>query len=416
MPGPSFQELSGTPILSCGTSSDICPLPLQPGISTIPASAAADISLDHSSLASASMEALNQPCPPATATVPTDPGPPSPSPHSPTLTLEFSLNAWGTLTIEQGTENQFRSQLKPYRLSLKYAASRFEARLGLQKISFGSASLLRPLMWFDRIDPRDPIQLTDGVYGLLIRTYVSTRTNLWAWVLYGNDDPKGWELLPTLRRHPEFGARAQFPAGPGELAFTVHHRRVDFNLAMAATNPAVSLIPLKPSSPLAITFPETRLAVDGKWDLGPGLWFEATLTNQRSTFLAFPWQRVLTIGLDYTLATGNGLHLLAEYFQSDTATSPLSGSTFSSFRARFLATSASYPLTLLDQLSAIVFYDTLNRQLYSFIRWQRSYDRWSIHLMAFWNPAEFRIFTAPGADQPNLFAGKGLQLLLIYNY
>ncbi|RFT15638.1 MAG: hypothetical protein OP8BY_0013 [Candidatus Saccharicenans subterraneus] len=271
-------------------------------------------------------------------------------------------------------------------------------------------------MWFDRIDPRDPIQLTDGVYGLLLRTYISTRTNLWAWSLYGNDDPKGWEILPTRRRHPEFGARAQFPAGPGELAFTAHHRRVDFNLAMAGYNPAPSLIPIKPASPLAFTFPETRLAADGKWDIGPGLWFEATLTKQHSAYLAFPWQRALTIGLDYTFAAGNGLHLLTEYFESDIATAALSGTTYAPFRARFLAASASYPLTLLDQLSAIVFYDTLNRNLYSFIRWQRTYDRWSFHLMAFWNPAEFRIFASPGTDQPNLFAGKGLQLLLLYNF
>lgn len=351
-----------------------------------------------------------------TATTPAAQIAPSPSPHSSSLTFELSFNIWGTLTVQQGAENQFRGQLKPYRLSLKYATSRFEARLGLQKISFGSAALLRPLMWFDRIDPRDPIQLTDGVYGLLLRAYIATRTNFWAWALYGNDQPKGLEILPTKQRSPELGGRLQFPAGPGELALTVHHRRTDFNLAMAGNNPSLSLIPTKPASPLAFTFPETRLAADGKWDIGPGLWFEATLTNQHSAFLAFPWQRALAIGLDYTFAAGNGFHLLTEYFQSDMATAALSGTTYAPFRARFLAASASYPLTLLDQLSAIVFYDTLNRNLYSFIRWQRTYDRWSFHLMAFWNPAEFRIFASPGANQPNLFAGKGLQLLLLYNF
>ncbi len=330
------------------------------------------------------------------------------------LSAEFSLNLWGTLTIQPGSENQFNGRLKPYRLSVKYATPRFEARLGLQKISFGSASLLRPLMWFDRLDPRDPLQLTDGVYGLLVRTYISTRTNLWAWALYGNDDPKGWEALPTRRRCPEFGLRAQLPLGPGELAFTAHRRRVDFNLAMAPGNPALELIPLKQSSPLAFTFPETRFAVDGKWDLGPGLWFEAVLADQRSPYLAFPWQRALTIGLDYTFALGNGLHLLGEYFQSDIASGALSGITYAPFRARFLAASASYPLSFIDQLAAIFFYDTRNRDLYSFVRWQRNYDRWAIHLMAFWNPAQFRIFAAP--DQLNLFAGKGLQILIVYTF
>lgn len=358
----------------------------------------------------------NPPHLPSTAAVPDTPSPLTRLTHSSTLTLEFSLNTWGTLTIQQGAENHFDGKIKPYRLSLKYASSRFEARLGLQKISFGSASLLRSLMWFDRIDPRDPIQLTDGVYGLLLRAYISTRTNLWAWVLYGNHDLRGWEILPTRWRQPELGVRAQIPAGPGELALTAHHRHADFNRAMADNNPALLLIPLKPASPLAFTFSEIRLAADGKWDIGPGLWFEAALTNQHSPFLAFTWQRTFTIGLDYTFATGNGLHLLTEYFQSDLATAALSGMTFAPFRARFLAASASYPLTLLDHLSSIFFYDTVNRNLYSFIRWQRTYDRWSLNLMAFWNPTEFRIFTGPGSGQPNLFAGKGLQLLLVYTF
>ncbi|MGB4704947.1 MAG: hypothetical protein WBI18_07740 [Candidatus Saccharicenans sp.] len=340
--------------------------------------------------------------------------PPSRKASASNFTIEGSLNLQGSLTVQPGAENQFSGRLKPYRLSLRYAAPRFEARLGLQKISFGSASLLRPLMWFDRIDPRDPLQLTDGVYALLLRAYFSSRTNLWAWTLYGNDDPKGWEILPTRRRRPEAGLRAQVPIGPGELGFTAHRRRVEFNLAMAASNPALHLIPLKQSSPLAFTFTETRLAADGKWDIGPGIWFEAALIEQRSPYLAFPWQRALTIGLDYTFALGNGLHLLGEYYQSDLSTGAFSGITCAPFRARFLATSISYPLSFIDQLAAIFFYDTRSRDFYSFVRWQRQYDRWSIHLMAFWNPAEFRLFAAP--DQPNLFAGKGLQLLIVYTF
>lgn len=274
-------------------------------------------------------------------------------------------------------------------------------------------------MWFDRLDPRDPIQLTDGVYALLLRAYISARTNLWAWVLYGNNDPKGWEILPTSHSHPEFGARVQFPTdlpGPGEFALTFHHRRADFNLALASTNPAVALIPLQPSSPPALTFPETRIAADGKWDLGPGLWFEAALTKQHSSYLVFPWQRAVTIGLDYTISAGHGLHLLTEYFLSDLASGAFSGPTFAPFRSRFLAATASYPFTILDHLSAIFFYDTLNRNLYSFIRWQRTYDRWSFNLIGFWNPKEFQLYSSPGQPRTNLLTGKGLQLFLIYNF
>jgi len=43
-----------------------------------------------------------------------------------------------------------------HRLWFRIAADRWEVRFGRQKISFGSASLVRPLMWFDRTDARDP--------------------------------------------------------------------------------------------------------------------------------------------------------------------------------------------------------------------------------------------------------------------
>jgi hypothetical protein len=331
-------------------------------------------------------------------------------PDAPQLTAEFSLNMWGSATFRSSEENSFRSKIKPYRLSLKYTTRRFEARLGLQKISFGSATLLRPLMWFDRLDPRDPIQLSDGVYSLLLRTFLSEKTNLWCWALYGNKDTKGWELIPSKKTSPEFGARAQIPLGKGELALTFHHRRALFDSA----SPSGSFIPVRPESPPSFSFPENRIAADGKWDIGAGFWFEAVLTRQRSSFFIYPWQRALTAGLDYTFGLGNGLHVLGEYYQSDSARGAFSSTTAELFSIRFLAASASYPVNFLDHLSAIVFYDTRSRDLYSFVRWQRTYDRWSLNIMAFWNPEEFRIYASSG--ETNLLAGKGLQIMVIYNY
>ena len=56
-----------------------------------------------------------------------------------------------------------------------------ENRLGLQKIDFGSALLIRPLQWFNQIDPRDPLRLTNGVYGILFRQYFNDNSNIWLW-------------------------------------------------------------------------------------------------------------------------------------------------------------------------------------------------------------------------------------------
>ncbi len=49
-----------------------------------------------------------------------------------------------------------------HRAWVRLASTHFEARVGRQRISFGSASLFRPLMWFDRVDARDPTQVQRG--------------------------------------------------------------------------------------------------------------------------------------------------------------------------------------------------------------------------------------------------------------
>lgn len=327
---------------------------------------------------------------------------------SKSLEAEVSLNTYETATFQSIKENSFKGKLKPYRLSLKYTSTRFEAKIGLQKISFGSASLLRPLMWFDRLDPRDPIQLTDGVCSLLLRTFISKKSNFWFWVLYSNKETKGWEFFPTDKKSPELGGRAQIPLGKGEFAFSFHRRRAVF---LEGTPPG-NLYLNSSLSNENFTFPEERYALDGKWDIGIGLWFEVVFTNQRTSYFSYPWQRSFTAGMDYTFLIGNGIHFLTEYFLTESSKKIFSRD-LSPYSAKFLAISISYPLSFIDNLSAIMFYDEKNKNLYSFARWQRTYDKWSINLMVFSNPEELRGYRK---TDDNLFAGKGFLLMVIYNY
>ena len=81
--------------------------------------------------------------------------------------MDLSLNTYTTESFMKSQHPENDMEIKPYRASFRLASDVFEARVGLQKISFGTATLFRPLMWFDKIDPRDPLQLTDGVYGML---------------------------------------------------------------------------------------------------------------------------------------------------------------------------------------------------------------------------------------------------------
>jgi hypothetical protein len=315
------------------------------------------------------------------------------------IDFDLSLNVNGTARLQSQEGTQTSGEIKLYRMWGRFSSSLFEARLGLQKINFGSASLLRPLMWFDRIDPRDPLQLTDGVYGILMRYYFLNNANIWIWGLYGNENTKGWEFLSTKARSVEFGGRFQHPVGNGEMALTYHHRQIDPNQSLPGLDMAnVSSVP------------ENRFALDGKWDMGIGFWFEGTLTHQNSKQLPYPWQKAVTIGLDYTFGLGNGLNLTGEYFVYASSQEVLG----SGDSMKFSALSLNYPLSILDNLSCIFYYDWKNKNLYSFLNWRRTYDQWIINVIGFWNPKLFQIYQ--NLTENNMFAGKGIQVMVIFNH
>ena len=312
--------------------------------------------------------------------------------------LEFSLNAYGNGFIQNSDGFETGGDIKPYRLWVRLSAPRFELRLGLQKINFGPAALLRSLMWFDRIDPRDPLQITDGVYGILMRYYFLNNANIWVWGLYNNDEPKGWEILAPKLNSWEFGGRAQTPLLTGELGFTYHHRTI-------GDQDLIDLITSQDGS-----FPENRYAVDGRWDVGIGLWFEAAMIHQKIPNYPYPHRRTATLGMDYTFGVGNGLHVLGEYF-----TMTFSQDTWGSGeKVRFTALSLDYPLSLLDNVRLMIYYDWDSRDLYRFISWQRTYDKWIFYVMGYWNPELFLIYQTP--EQVNLFTGLGIQIMAVFNH
>jgi len=115
------------------------------------------------------------------------------------FTALASLDATWQSSVVSFENATSESEVEIYRMWGRYAASRFEARLGRQKLSFGAATLLRPLMWFDSIDPRDPLKITDGVDAVLVRYFLLNNANLWLWGIYGSDEPKGWEVAPTAQ-------------------------------------------------------------------------------------------------------------------------------------------------------------------------------------------------------------------------
>ncbi len=315
------------------------------------------------------------------------------------MDLEFSLNAFHSGRFHNFQKSESSQDIKLYRFWSRYSTSQFEFRIGLQKINFGSATLFRPLMWFDSLDPRDPLQITSGVYAVLLRYYFLNNANIWLWGLIGNKDLRGWEIHPSLKDQPEFGGRIQYPMPAGEVALSFHHRKLQLN---------EKLLPIDIFGKQ--TGIENRFGVDGKWDLEIGLWLEFTISQQSNQLWPYAWRHLGNIGADYTLKIGNGLNLLAEHFISEEADNAFTaGEGFSISGVSF-----NYPIGIMDQLQGILYYHWKQEDYYRFFSWRRTYDHWSFFLMAFWNPEITRTYSS--SSVVNNFAGKGFQIMVVFNH
>ena len=314
-----------------------------------------------------------------------------------TLDGEVSANMWLSSTFANDT-SAFDRDLAPYRMWVRFSGDQFELRAGLQKINFGSAQMFRPLMWFDYIDPRDPLQLTDGVYGLLARYYFLNNANIWLWGLYGNDKVKGWELIPSKKNSIEYGGRVQLPLYTGEIAATYHHRTADPG-------------PVLPDSlTLGETAPENRIALDAKMDLAVGLWVEGALIHQDFSFSDLNYKSMLNVGMDYTFGLGSGIHVMSEafgYLQGEKVFG-------NEQQIWFGLLSASYPVSLIHNVSLMLFYDFTNHNFYRFINWSMAYDRWSFYIMGFWNPDTYNLYNVD--PRTSLYGGWGFQLMAVFNH
>jgi len=313
--------------------------------------------------------------------------------------MDISLNSYAFGSFVKNRSPEYEKDIKPYRAWLRLASNTFEVRAGLQKINFGSATLFRPLMWFDKIDPRDPLQLTDGVKGLLARYYFLNNTNIWLWELYDNNDIKGLERTPTTNSSFEYGGRFQLPIVDGEAGLSYHHRNTDIS--------AIDTI-LKSSGNVSV--PENRLGLDGKWDIGIGAWFEAVLIHTQTDIPKYKYQRQWTLGADYTFDIGNGLYALTEFFRSENPAEAFDRADGTSF----FALSMNYPIGIVDKFSGIVYFDWTNQIWYRFISWQRTYDNWIIYLLGFWNPDTLQLYQTQTGS--NTFAGTGIQLMVVFNH
>jgi len=312
----------------------------------------------------------------------------------------FTIEGSGNLTISKYLNNNLaqnnNSTIRPYRIWSRFVHKTLELRLGLQKIDFGSAMLLRPLQWFNQIDPRDPLGLTNGVSGLLLRYYFKNNSNVWLWGLYGNKKPRGFDALPTYPYKPEFGGRFQKTIPKGEVAFS-------YNFRTSSYDENQFLNPFEQN-------PEHRIGVDAKWDIGIGFWTESSFIKRVKNIGAFTSQFLFEIGADYTFGIGNGLNIIGEHLITSYGESLIIKENASHISAFNL----SYPISFYGAINAFLYHQWEERQNTFSLNYQHKFNRLSGHLIASYNPE-----SPQGIQQNdilNTFTGASLKILLVYNH
>lgn len=312
--------------------------------------------------------------------------------------ISFDINT--TYIQPHDGEKDINFELKPYRLWFRRSTDKIELRAGLQKITFGSAKIFRPLMWFDKLNPTDPLQLTEGVWGIRARRDFNNNSNIWLWGLLWNNEPKGWEIIPTKKNNVEFGGRYQLPLPRGEIGFSTHNRII-------SRKDVPSFFEINSMSK---STPEIRGAIDGYFDLGVGLWFESSLIHT-DFGEDFPnWQSFLTIGSDYTLGIGNGISVTAEHFIYNQNDKPFTTDSAVNMTGLMF----TYPISIFDNLSSFVFHSWDAELTFFYVSWQRSYDDWTIILNTFFSSDTESSFSFGQAISD--FSSRGIQLMLIYNH
>ena len=312
------------------------------------------------------------------------------------LTFEVAGNLSNSRYSIPNEPSKINTSLDPYRIWARYLNKNFEIRLGLQKIDFGSAQLLRPLQWFNQIDPRDPLSLTNGVYGLLVRYYYKNNSNIWLWGLYGNEKLRGLDALPTTTNTPEFGGRYQSFIPKGELAISYHYRTANSEDVLGIQTYSKN--------------PEHRIGFDSKWDLGIGLWIESTFIHREKDLGLFTNQFLLNLGIDYTFNLGNGLNFAAEHLLSSLMSKDFDDST----KQHISALRLSYPLTFYSSINGLFYQQWKNNQQTLLLNYKHQFKYFSAYLIAYYNPEETQ-----GIQQNEIVTslkGPGIQLLVTYNH
>lgn len=314
---------------------------------------------------------------------------------SPKLNLdaEASVKLSGFQFLNDDQLN-YSGNLLPYRAWLRLSSDQFEFRIGLQKISFGSARTFRPLMWFETMDPRDPLQLSQGSWAALFRYYFPKNANLWLWAIYSSKTPAGWERAPGMPEYPEIGGRFQIPIRKSEAAISLHHRKAFWENQEIYQN---------------------RIGFDVRFDALLSFWFESYYQNETPVTpgfhpLTLPNKIMANVGMDYTFPVVDGLLVTYEFFSINMA-----GKGFTNHQAgNFSILNASLKIGNFDRISIISMFNHENFRAFPFFSYQHTFKSFDLSVLAYNLQPELSLVNPQ--DINNLLIGKVLQVMLIYDF
>lgn len=328
--------------------------------------------------------------------------------------FEFSADSY----VRYDTIHDFSTGINPYRAWLRLAGNQYEFRVGLQKITFGKAQLLRGLSWFDTLDPRDPLGLTQGVWAERFRYYIpNSNANIWLWAIQEELSSTSFYLPLMIDKNSligQYGGRMEVPVFQGEIGLSYNYK-----LAGADTS---GIQEIGVFSGLQVH--RHQFALDGKWDDLLGLWFELVFTQERADFTFMTHDAYLlteiaqlTLGFDYTLNIGNGLLVIGEYMGNvihtdmDLGLGSVPLVVFKNVAGCML----SYPLGLFDSFGLMSFIDLDDPAIYAYLFWQRQYDNLSLRLSGALTNFDQDVILFPG-QSTSASLGNMIQLMLMYDF
>lgn len=294
-------------------------------------------------------------------------------------------------SANNGWKTSYRADV--YRAWIRASGKRYELRAGVQKIEFGPAQMLRPMLWFADIQYTDPLQMARGVSGTLGRYYCKDNSSLWIWMLRGSTGIRSGDSSPTQAGTTELGGRLQKSIPVGELGISTHHRKIWLDA---------------PAHPDGTAAAENRVGLDGRFDGAAGYWFESVWIRQSGDTVRS--REMLTIGCDYTIAAGNGIGIMAEHLVAAGGT----GTFATAAAANVSGVSAQYPIGISDKLSSMAMISWKGQMEYYYMAWNHRFRLMELFISVFYldgsNLAEHST-RQPAADE-----GFGGQIMLVYHH